>query len=188
MDILKTYRSCPLNEISSASNLLLGELKAKHFSVYKQRAWPTRLSLSKQISSSERWCRFQKQKGHPLHMWNRYCLAALFSSELATNPLGCFLSGQSMVRGEKKGIAALCLCISRHQMTNGRAGSNLRVRGFQHIEREMVTEDGRGGVPAAKWLWLQWWQTSRETEPQFCFIRILCKLLLRSIFQQSHFY
>lgn len=84
-------------------------------------------SLCKQISSSERWCSFQKQKGHSLHMWNRYYLAALFSSELVTNPLGCFLCQviPCNVRGAKIGIAALCLCISRHQMTNGRAGSNL---------------------------------------------------------------
>lgn len=112
-------------------------------------------SLCKQISSSERWCRFQKQKGHPLHVWDRYCLAALFSSELVTS--GCFLCQviPCMVRGEKRGIAPLCLCISRYQVTNGRAGSNLRVLGFQHIQREMVREDGRGGVPVAKWLWLQ---------------------------------
>lgn len=156
MDILKTHRSCPSKEISSPPVFCLGSSRQNNFqSINRELDLLILASLCKQISSSERWCRFQKQKGHPLHVWDRYCLAALFSSELVTS--GCFLCQviPGMVRGEKRGIAPLCLCISRYQVTNGRAGSNLRVLGFQHIQREMVREDGRGGVPVAKWLWLQ---------------------------------
>lgn len=32
-----------------------------------------------------------------------------------------------------------------------RQGNNHKAFAFQHAQREMVTEDGRGGVPVAKW-------------------------------------
>lgn len=170
----KSHKTCPAEEMSSTPNLLPGEvllsLRQNSFqSVNKKFDLLILASFYKQISSSEKWCRFQVEIEQSLHAWDRLCLAALLLTEQMTKPLRCLLLqvSQCMVGGEKREFPE---CVSGSIGTNclmAGQGNNLRVLGFQHSQREMVTEDGRGGVPVAKWLWLQQWQTSRETQPQF---------------------
>lgn len=191
----KSHKTCPVEETSSNPNLLPGELllspgQNSFQPVNKNFDLLILASLYKQISSSEKCWRFQEETGHSLHAWDRSCLAALLPTEQVTKPLRCLLLqvSQCTLEGEKRELSeGVSGSVGTNCLMAG-WGNNLGVLGFQHSQRKMVTEDGREGVPVAKRLWLQWWQTSRETQPQFCFIRILCKLLLRSIFQQSHFY
>lgn len=170
----KSHKTCPAEEMSSTLNLLPGELlpssgQNSFQSVNKKFDLLIFASLYKQISSSEKWHRFQEETGHSLHAWDRSCLAALLSTEQVTKPLRCHLLQVShcTVWGDKRELPeGVSGSVGTNCLMAGQ-GNNLRVLGFQHFRWEMVTEDGRGGVPVAKWLWLQRWQTSRETQPQF---------------------
>lgn len=170
----KSHKTCPAEEMSSTPNLLPGELllslgQNSFQTVNKKFDLLILASLYKQISSSEKWCGFQEETGHSLHAWDRLCLAALLPTEQVTKPFRCLplQVSQCTVGGEKRefpeGVSG---SVGTNCITAGQ-GNNLRVLGFQHSQREMVTEDGRGGVPVAKWPWLWRWQTSRETQPLF---------------------
>lgn len=86
--------------------------------------------------------------------WDRLCLAALLPTEQVTKPLRCLFLQASLctVGGEKGELPEGVSGLTGTASLKAGWGNSLRVLGFQLSQREMVSEDRRGGVPVAKWL------------------------------------